>query len=306
MPTFPDPNDSTEYTDPNGSVWAFNGTGWVRQCDCPDGGGGDGGDGGDPEPTDPYWNETRLLINADGLPDGSQEIVDVTGYRPPTVVNAPAASTEQFKYGDASVRFINTTGKGHIEVDKISYNNPFTFEAWVRRAKTFTSQQGTIFFSLAPERGVVHCLDRQWIVRQSGHKPQNQPQRKRIDFEQIGATQTVLDEWHHVAFCWDGSRYSLYVDGVRDIDYASTTRLYGSTTTPLALGSAETTSNGGYQHYMDGWIDDIRVTQGVCRYPTEFTPPDKAPTKQTPAKARVVLGVEPETIIGDNDVEDFK
>ena len=40
MLTFPDPNDSTDYTDPNGSVWEFNGTGWVRQCDCPDGGGG--------------------------------------------------------------------------------------------------------------------------------------------------------------------------------------------------------------------------------------------------------------------------
>lgn len=38
MLTFPDPSVETEYTDPNGSVWEFNGTGWVRQCDCPDGG----------------------------------------------------------------------------------------------------------------------------------------------------------------------------------------------------------------------------------------------------------------------------
>ena len=50
MLTFPDPNSETEYTDPNGSVWQFNGTGWVRQCDCPDGGGGDGGNGENPDP----------------------------------------------------------------------------------------------------------------------------------------------------------------------------------------------------------------------------------------------------------------
>jgi hypothetical protein len=31
MLIFPDPSVSTEYTDPNGSVWEFNGTGWVRQ-----------------------------------------------------------------------------------------------------------------------------------------------------------------------------------------------------------------------------------------------------------------------------------
>ncbi len=46
MLIFPDPNVETEYTDPNGSVWQFNGTGWVRQPDCPDGGeGGSTGDG---------------------------------------------------------------------------------------------------------------------------------------------------------------------------------------------------------------------------------------------------------------------
>jgi len=43
MLVFPDPNDTTEYTDPNGSVWEFNGTGWVRQPDCSGSGGGGGG-----------------------------------------------------------------------------------------------------------------------------------------------------------------------------------------------------------------------------------------------------------------------
>ena len=33
MLTFPDPSVSTEYIDPNGAVWEFNGTGWVRQCE---------------------------------------------------------------------------------------------------------------------------------------------------------------------------------------------------------------------------------------------------------------------------------
>jgi hypothetical protein len=42
MLTFPDPNVETEYTDPNGSVWQFNGTGWVRQPESSGGGGGGG------------------------------------------------------------------------------------------------------------------------------------------------------------------------------------------------------------------------------------------------------------------------
>lgn len=40
MLVFPDPNDSTEYTDPNGDKWEFNGTGWVRQPESSGGGGG--------------------------------------------------------------------------------------------------------------------------------------------------------------------------------------------------------------------------------------------------------------------------
>jgi hypothetical protein len=39
MLIFPDPSDSKEYTDPNGSVWEFNGTGWVRQPESSGGGG---------------------------------------------------------------------------------------------------------------------------------------------------------------------------------------------------------------------------------------------------------------------------
>ena len=34
MIIFPDHNIEIEYTDPNGSIWDWNGVGWVRQCAC--------------------------------------------------------------------------------------------------------------------------------------------------------------------------------------------------------------------------------------------------------------------------------
>lgn len=40
MIVFPDPNVETEYTDPNGTVWEFNGTGWVRKPEDSGSGGG--------------------------------------------------------------------------------------------------------------------------------------------------------------------------------------------------------------------------------------------------------------------------
>jgi hypothetical protein len=62
MLVFPDPNDSTEYTDPNGDKWEFNGTGWVRQPDC-SGGGGDGWNLGPVPEKSKVWAWDVLIKN---------------------------------------------------------------------------------------------------------------------------------------------------------------------------------------------------------------------------------------------------
>ena len=273
----------------------------MRQCDCPDGGDG----GGDVGPPDPHWNDTFCLINADGLADGSQDIVDATGKQTLTVVNNPAASTEQFKYGDASVKFHDDHHDGRIELNKIDYRNPFTFEAWVRRSKNFASQRGTIFSHW-------HSSGSSFLIWIGSGSTGNQGVDLRIshsgnakDYEQITTAQTALEDWTHVAFCWDKDRYMVYIDGVLDISYQSSTPLHPDTTTPLAIGAARTTSSGGYQHAMDGWMDDIRITEGVCRYLDDFEPPAKAPTQPELVKAKVVSVERSEIFIGDNDVEDF-
>lgn len=67
MLTFPDPNVETEYTDPNGSVWAFNGTGWVRQ---PESSGGGEEDFAWPLPSKPDV-EIFALPSGNGRPDGT-------------------------------------------------------------------------------------------------------------------------------------------------------------------------------------------------------------------------------------------
>lgn len=59
MIVFPDPNVETEYTDPNGAVWEFNGTGWVRQCESS---GGDAGEG--------YWPTIKPSVDLFAFPGG--------------------------------------------------------------------------------------------------------------------------------------------------------------------------------------------------------------------------------------------
>jgi hypothetical protein len=41
-------------------------------------------------------------------------------------------------------------------------------------------------------------------------------------------------------------------------------------------------SDGGNFDYLNGWVDNVRVTNGTCRYTGDFTPPTAAyPTSGT-------------------------
>ena len=288
MLVFPDPNVETEYTDPNGSVWEFNGTGWVRQCDCPSG----------PEgPTDEHWIDTYLLINADDLSNGSQDIVDATGNNALTIVGAPAADTSTFKYGTGSVKFISVNPKGHIEMDPFDMTKPWTMEAWVNRDKNFASQRGGVM-SQWTGGAVAFML---WI--DGSQRPE-----ARLSFDGTNSSATITSPtatgsgtWHHVALCWDGFVYSLYLDGVRQGTHSSSQPI-ATVNTPFAVGAVKNSSGGTYQHYMSGYLDDIRVTAGTCRYLADFEPPDKAPTQPALRKPTVLSADPTDVFIGDNDV----
>jgi len=80
------------------------------------------------------------------------------------------------------------------------------------------------------------------------------------------------DAWHHVAAVRDGDTARLFVDGTQKDSAAHTGTLY----------SAQTLRIGAYKHsttpgdFLDGLLDDIRITKGVARYTANFTAPAAA------------------------------
>ena len=83
-------------------------------------------------------------------------------------------------------------------------------------------------------------------------------------------TYTNILDWHHYAIQRSGNVFSIYIDG---ISVASTTV---SITMPDISAPLEIGRWSGAGGYFTGWIDDIRITKGVARYPAEF------PTVQAP------------------------
>ena len=77
----------------------------------------------------------------------------------------------------------------------------------------------------------------------------------------------VANTWYHVAASRSGSTLRVFINGVQSAINTS----YGSnnTTSKCVVGDVWV----GYGAGLDGYIDDLRITNGVSRYNYNFTPP---------------------------------
>lgn len=79
----------------------------------------------------------------------------------------------------------------------------------------------------------------------------------------------ILNSWHHIALVRYGQRLFLFINGeLKGESIISATTSYGSAS-EARIGTA----NGISSEYLDGFLNDVRVTKGRARYTTNFTPP---------------------------------
>ena len=77
-------------------------------------------------------------------------------------------------------------------------------------------------------------------------------------------------QWSHVAVTRNGSTWTTYIDGVAQTP-ATSSHTVMSNTTQVAIGAS---AADGSNPIEASFIDDLRITKGVARYTTTFTPPD--------------------------------
>jgi len=78
----------------------------------------------------------------------------------------------------------------------------------------------------------------------------------------------VAGAWYHVAIVRNGSTWNGYLNGTRGSGFP--------VTNSAALGSFDgfsVGSNGASAAFLNGYIDDLRITRGFSRYTANFTPP---------------------------------
>ena len=97
-------------------------------------------------------------------------------------------------------------------------------------------------------------------------------------FIQLGAssfttTETyALNTWHHVAYVRSGTTNSLFVNGSLRGSFSSSQTVL-DTAVIIGNGNGNTEGSPTWNRAFTGYIDDLRITKGVARYTTAFTPP---------------------------------
>ena len=91
-------------------------------------------------------------------------------------------------------------------------------------------------------------------------------------FGTINGAAVAQNAWSHIALTREGNNFKLWINGTQ----AGSTLVYAgamtsATTTDFTIGG-----NAGFNLYVTGYIDDVRVSKGVCRYTSTFTAPTTA------------------------------
>ena len=83
------------------------------------------------------------------------------------------------------------------------------------------------------------------------------------------STLLSTDTWHHVALTYDGTTYTLYVDGVSQQTHDGNPPSYGAGNAQLTFGSAR---EDNVNYTFDGYLTNMRITKGETVYSGNFTP----------------------------------
>lgn len=206
--------------------------------------------------SDPYWANVRLLLNF----ESSYTDLSAIGHTM-TAAAATAITTDIKKYGEQAVDFSAAATHAGLRSSIVAADSltaEFTIEMWYYPQANISS---AVLFGTDGTGGyIAHTYG------SSGAK---------LCYLEGGTERCVTtaslteNTWYHVALTRDSSNVCrLFLNGVVSAaTYTHTDAFFG------AQWFISGTYDGGVLYATSSVMDDIRVTKGVARYTSNFTPP---------------------------------
>jgi len=211
------------------------------------------------------YTNTVLLLKGDGT-NGSTTILDSSkvagGPKTVTVVGNAQISTAQSKFGGSSIAFDGNSD--YLTVPSSADFNfglgDYTIELWVRFNSVASAQ--TIASRYQSWATVVH-----FYLELTGDAKIRYRAGNSLPINLSSASTITPNVWRHLTITCSGGTTRLFLDGQLEASTVATASL--TSTQPLGIGYELT--GGGF--YLNGYIDDLRITKGIARYTSNFTPP---------------------------------
>lgn len=208
---------------------------------------------------DASYANVVLLLHGEGA-NGSTTISDnAATQKTVTAVGNAAISTAQKKFGSSSIAFDGTGDYLTVphSTDFSIQGGTFTIEAWVRRAAS-----GAMHYVLS-KRAAAATNGWEWRINAD-----NTLQFFHTGGSSITSSGTVASgQWVHIACVRNGTTVTMYIDGTSS-GSGTFTNGTENTADTLKIGCDNSFDNG-----FNGHMGDIRITKGVARYTSAFTPP---------------------------------
>ena len=202
---------------------------------------------------------TSLLLNFTNA-----GIIDNTAKNVLETVGTAQISTTQSKWGGSSMYF---PGSSSYTIMKDTPNltfgtGDFTLEFWVYNT---VSGSDIVLFDGRPTttNGVYVTLS---YVGSSGYIAFY----TNTAYQITGTTVLPLNTWTHIALCKASNQTRLFMNGLQ------TGSTYSDSNNYILGSNRPTIAGNGYTlggAVLTGYIDDFRITKGVARYLSNFTPP---------------------------------
>jgi hypothetical protein len=199
-------------------------------------------------------SSVKLLLHCDGT-DAATTFTDSSpSARTITTVGNAQVDTAQSKFGGASL-LLDGSGDYLSAASNADWSfgtGDFTVDLWVR----FGSTSGTQCMVSVDQTGAFILQLDSGSLRVS---------RSGVGHDLSYSWSLATGTWYHVAVTRASSAMKLFVDGAV---VAS-----GTVSTNYGQGLLTIGSQAGI-HFINGWLDEVRISKGVARWTAAFTPPD--------------------------------
>jgi len=210
-----------------------------------------------PPTGDPYWANVSLLMET-ATPSS---FTDATGKN--SITNHGTTVTDaQYQVGTSSAVF---NGSAYLDMptstDLQFVGGDFTIEAWIYTTATnpqeIINQDNAFGYGQTFQFGCSGGGTLHFLYFNGGRNAINC----------VTSNTIPLSTWTNVAVSRTGSTLKIFINGVQGYSGTATTMDQGAN--PTTIGGL---TNGAYGYNFNGYIQQVRITKGVGRYTTDFTP----------------------------------